>query len=71
LLLLAAGGVVFPLEKFPVSVQPVLELLPISALTGGLRAVLGGDGLPLGAVGVLAVWAVVSLALAARTFRWE
>src|SRR5690606_25183848 len=37
LLLLAAGGVVFPLDKFPASVQPVLELLPLSALTGGLR----------------------------------
>jgi ABC-2 type transport system permease protein len=72
LLLLAAGGVVFPLSKFPDSVRPVLELLPISALTGGLRAVLtGGTALPLGAVAVLAVWAVVSLGLAARTFRWE
>lgn len=72
LLLLAAGGVVFPLSKFPDSVRPVLELLPISALTGGLRAVLtGGAALPLGAVTVLAVWALVSLGLAARTFRWE
>lgn len=40
LLLLAAGGVIFPLAKFPARVRPVLELLPISALTGGLRAVL-------------------------------
>ncbi|MFI7453380.1 ABC transporter permease [Nonomuraea sp. NPDC049714] len=72
LLLLAAGGVVFPLSKFPDSVRPVLELLPISALTGGLRAVLtGGAALPLSAVAVLAVWAVASLGLAARTFRWE
>ncbi|WP_219505711.1 ABC transporter permease [Nonomuraea ceibae] len=72
LLLLAAGGVVFPLAKFPASVRPVLELLPISALTGGLRAVLsGGAALPLGALAVLAVWALASLGLAARTFRWE
>ncbi|MDA0632919.1 ABC transporter permease [Nonomuraea sp. MCN248] len=71
LLLLAAGGVVFPLEKFPAAVRPVLELLPISALTGGLRAVLTGGALPLAALAVLAAWAVVSLALAARTFRWE
>jgi ABC-2 type transport system permease protein len=72
LLLLAAGGVVFPLSKFPDSVRPILELLPISALTGGLRAVLtGGAALPPGAVAVLAGWAVVSLGLAARTFRWE
>ncbi|GAA4524374.1 ABC transporter permease [Nonomuraea ferruginea] len=71
LLLLAAGGVVFPLAKFPESVRPVLELLPISALTGGLRTVLGGGALPVAAVAVLAAWAVVSLVLAARTFRWE
>ncbi|WP_327091826.1 ABC transporter permease [Nonomuraea sp. NBC_01738] len=72
LLLLAAGGVIFPLAKFPAGVRPVLELLPISALTGGLRAVLTqGAALPLGALAVLAVWAVVSLGLAARTFRWE
>ncbi|MGI5272166.1 ABC transporter permease [Nonomuraea sp. CA-218870] len=71
LLLLAAGGVVFPLEKFPAAVRPVLELLPISALTGGLRTVLTGGALPLAALAVLAAWAVVSLALAARTFRWE
>jgi len=71
LLLLAAGGVVFPLDKFPASVQPVLELLPLSALTGGLRTVLSGGALPLGTVAVLAVWAAVSLGLAARTFRWE
>ncbi|MGW4800573.1 ABC transporter permease, partial [Nonomuraea sp. NPDC004297] len=36
LVLLGAGGVVFPLSKFPVEVRPVLEALPISALTGGL-----------------------------------
>ncbi|MFI7442458.1 ABC transporter permease [Nonomuraea indica] len=72
LVLLGAGGVMFPLSKFPDSVRPVLELLPISALTGGLRAVLtGGAALPLGALAVLAAWAAVSLGLASRTFRWE
>jgi len=72
LLLLATGGVIFPLSKFPDSVRPVLELLPISALTGGLRAVLtGGAALPLGALAILVAWAVVTLGLAACTFRWE
>ncbi|WP_113704267.1 ABC transporter permease [Nonomuraea lactucae] len=72
LVLLGAGGVIFPLSKFPAGVRPVLELLPISALAGGLRAVLaGGAVLPLGALAVLTGWAVVSLALASRTFRWE
>ncbi|MGW0803728.1 ABC transporter permease [Nonomuraea sp. NPDC002799] len=72
LVLLGAGGVMFPLSKFPESVRPVLEALPISALTGGLRSVLAeGAALPLGPVAVLAAWAVVSLALVSRTFRWE
>jgi ABC-2 type transport system permease protein len=72
LVLLGCGGVVFPLSKFPESVRPILEVLPISALTGGLRSVLtDGTGLPLTAVGVLAVWAAVSLFITSRTFRWE
>jgi ABC-2 type transport system permease protein len=50
----------------------VLELLPIAALSGGLRDVLQlGAGMPWGDLGVLAVWAAVGLAAAARWFRWE
>ncbi|MEU7837155.1 MULTISPECIES: ABC transporter permease [unclassified Nonomuraea] len=72
LVLLGAGGVIFPLTKFPAGMRPALEVLPISALTGGLRSVLaGGAAVPLGALGVLAAWAVLSLGIAARTFRWE
>ncbi|MFB4280163.1 MULTISPECIES: ABC transporter permease [unclassified Nonomuraea] len=72
LVLLGAGGVVFPLTKFPEAVRPFLEALPISALTGGLRAVLAeGAALPLVPLAVLAVWAVLSLGLVSRTFRWE
>ncbi|MEV8631059.1 ABC transporter permease [Streptosporangium sp. NPDC051023] len=72
LVLLGCGGVVFPLSVFPDAVEPVLRLLPITALTGGLRSVLSdGAGLPLGAVLVLAAWAALTLGLASRTFRWE
>ncbi|MEV4074002.1 ABC transporter permease [Nonomuraea fuscirosea] len=72
LVLLGAGGVMFPLTKFPEGLRPVLEALPISALTGGLRAVLSqGAALPLASVVVLVVWAALSLALVSRTFRWE
>ncbi|WP_067487595.1 ABC transporter permease [Actinomadura hibisca] len=71
-LLLAVGGVVFPLEKFPAGVRSALELLPISALADGLRQVLQhGAALPGKPLLVLAVWAVAGLALAARFFRWE
>ncbi|MEV5327827.1 ABC transporter permease [Nonomuraea sp. N2-4H] len=72
LVLLGVGGVMFPLSVFPEGVRPVLEALPIGALTGGLRAVLAeGAALPLGPLAVLAAWAVLSLALVSRTFRWE
>lgn len=72
LLLLVGGGVIVPLEKFPDAVRSVLELLPISALSDGLRAVLqDGAALPWGTAAVLAGWAVVGLGAAARLFRWE
>ncbi|MCF6523374.1 ABC transporter permease [Streptomyces sp. JJ36] len=71
-LLLIGGGVVVPLERFPDGVRAVLELLPVAALSDGLRAVLqDGAGLPWGDLGVLAVWAVLGLGAAARFFRWE
>ncbi|MFF4776163.1 ABC transporter permease [Microtetraspora fusca] len=72
LVLLGLGGVVFPVARFPEGVRPILELLPITALTNGMRSVLAsGGGFPAGPVLVLVAWAVVTLAVASRTFRWE
>ncbi|MEU4080139.1 ABC transporter [Streptomyces venezuelae] len=72
LLLLVGGGVIVPLEKFPGAARSVLELLPISALSDGLRAVLqDGAALPWGDALTLAVWAVLGLGAAAKFFRWE
>ncbi|MFG2656557.1 ABC transporter permease [Streptomyces sp. NPDC048425] len=72
LLLLVGGGVIVPLDKFPDAVRSVLGLLPISALSGGLRDVLQhGAAMPWGDLGILAVWAVLGLGAAARFFRWE
>jgi ABC-2 type transport system permease protein len=72
ILLLVAGGVIVPLTKFSDGTRSVLKLLPISALSDGLRDVLQhGAAMPWGDLGILAVWAVVGLAAAARFFRWE
>ncbi|KUL54636.1 ABC transporter [Streptomyces sp. NRRL F-4489] len=72
LLLLVGGGVIVPLTKFPAAVQQVLQFLPISALSDGLRTVLQhGAGLPWADLGILAVWAVLGLGAAAKWFRWE
>jgi len=72
LLLLVGGGVIVPLDEFPQPAREVLGLLPISALSDGLRDVLQhGAGMPWGNLGILAGWAVVGLAAAGRFFRWE
>ncbi|MFD7029172.1 ABC transporter permease [Streptomyces sp. NPDC059917] len=72
LLLLVGGGVIVPMEKFPEAVRTVLELLPISALSHGLRAVLQeGASLPWADAAVLAAWAALGLGAAGRFFRWE
>ncbi len=72
LLLLVGGGVIVPLDRFPAAARSVLELLPISALSDGLRDVLQhGAGVPWGDLGVLAAWAVLGLGAAARWFRWD
>ncbi|NDZ79431.1 ABC transporter permease [Streptomyces sp. SID10853] len=72
LLLLVGGGVIVPMDKFPGGVRSVLELLPVSALSDGLRDVLQhGASMPWGDLGIVAVWAVLGLGAAARYFRWE
>ncbi|MHC5904262.1 ABC transporter permease [Streptomyces sp. S6] len=72
LLLLVGGGVIVPMDKYPSGAQDVLGLLPISALSEGLRDVLQhGAGVPWGDLGILGVWAVVGLTAAGRFFKWE
>jgi ABC-2 type transport system permease protein len=72
LVLLVLGGVAFPLSDFSGGVRHVLELLPISALTSGLRAVLrDGGSVPLHDWLTLLLWMIVGGAAAARWFRWE
>ncbi|MET9672628.1 ABC transporter permease [Streptomyces sp. NPDC006482] len=72
LLLLVGGGVIVPLEKFPEPARSVLELLPVSALSDGLRDVLqNGASMPWGNALILAVWGVLGLGAAAKFFRWE
>jgi ABC-2 type transport system permease protein len=63
---------VIPLDRFPAGLQSVLELLPVGALSTGLRDVLqNGSSLPWDSLAVVMVWAFAGLAAAAATFRWE
>ena len=71
LLLLLGGGIVIPLSKFPAGAQNVLKWLPSTALADGLRAALTTGQVLASSVAILAVWTVVTVAAAARWFRWE
>ena len=46
LLFLVSGGVVVPLDRLPEAVRPVLEALPLAALTDGLRVALEQERSP-------------------------
>lgn len=72
IVLLLLGGVVFPVTKLPGWLRPVADQLPTAALSHGLRAAMSTGGpFPVRDLWVLAVWAAVAIALAARTFRWQ
>ncbi|MEO6205490.1 MAG: ABC transporter permease [Mycobacteriales bacterium] len=68
--LLALGGVVFPLHETG-GAERVLQYLPTAALSDGLRTLFASGDLLGRDVLTLVVWAVVALTTAARAFRWE
>lgn len=64
-------GAFLPVSSFPGPLAGLLRLLPPAALTEALRGTLAGHGDIGTSVVVLLVWAVVFIAAAARTFKWE
>ena len=68
------GGVFFPSDQFPQEIQPVLNLLPLTVLNQGLRAVInegaGWDAVFIPGI-ILAAWGTISFVLALRWFRWQ
>lgn len=72
LVLMFLGGMAYPLDRLPVVLQDLARLLPAAALSECLRGVLtDGVAFPLGSLAVLAAWACLAPAAAARWFRWE
>jgi ABC-2 type transport system permease protein len=66
--MLAAGGAIFPIPDL----GGAGLLVPVAAHAQALRATLLDDrAVPAGCWLALALWAVVSVYAAARTFRWE
>src|ERR1700730_4051592 len=67
------SGVFFSSERFPAMLQPVIKLLPLTALNDALRAtILQGASLgpQSGRMLVLLAWGGISFILALRCFRW-
>jgi ABC-2 type transport system permease protein len=68
------SGVFFSAQRFPAAVQPVIHVLPLTALIDALRANML-QGQPLASLapqlGILTVWLVLSFSLALKLFRWR
>jgi ABC-type multidrug transport system permease subunit len=68
------SGVFFSSANFPAAMQPVIRVLPLTALNDALRAVML-DGAPARALGgevaVMAAWGLGSFAIAVKIFRWR
>jgi ABC-type multidrug transport system permease subunit len=67
------SGTFFSYQRFPAMVQPLLKILPLTALNDALRSTIL-QGAPLasqaGRLLVLILWGGISFALALRWFRW-
>jgi ABC-2 type transport system permease protein len=68
---LVLGGIVVPVSHLPAPLAALAPFLPPAALSEALRVALGSGGDAAGPLAVLAAWGGASVALAARTFRWE
>ena len=71
LLFLILGGVVLPVSHLPSFVQPLANLLPATALSSSLRAVLEGAAPAAGNLALLGGWTAAALLAAGLWFRWE
>jgi ABC-type multidrug transport system permease subunit len=68
------SGIFFSTERFPASVQPFIQALPLTALNDSLRGVmLEGMGVVtlLPELLLLAMWGTISFLIALRIFRWQ
>ena len=67
------SGVFFSVANFPDAVQPVIDVLPLTALNDGLRAIML-EGASLARVApdllILTVWGTATFAIALKIFRW-
>jgi ABC-type polysaccharide/polyol phosphate export permease len=68
------SGVFFSYERFPAVIQPIIKVLPLTALNDALRStILEGAGLAAQTprLIVLALWGGISFVIALKIFRWN
>ena len=71
LLAVGVGGALVPIGDLPAPVAVVVRVLPLGALTDAFGAALGSGAEILRPLAIVAAWAVGSIVVAARTFRWD
>ena len=68
------SGVFFSATNFPQAMQPLIQLLPLTALINALRSVIL-EGTTLAGVArelaILGVWGIASFVIALRIFKWR
>jgi len=68
------SGVFFSSSRYPATIQPFINALPLTAVNNALRAVYN-EALPVGAywheLAIIAAWMVLSFVAALKLFRWQ
>jgi ABC-type multidrug transport system permease subunit len=72
--MLVTSGVFFSAARFPEMVQPIIKVLPLTALIEAVRTVmLDGAGVAAvaGQIWIMLGWGLISFVIALRIFRWH
>jgi ABC-type multidrug transport system permease subunit len=72
--MMVTSGVFFSASRFPEAFQPIIKVLPLTALIDALRAVMldGSGGAAVAApIGIMLAWGSISFVVALRLFRWQ
>jgi ABC-type multidrug transport system permease subunit len=68
------SGVFFPAQRFPDVMQPIIRVLPLTALIDALRANML-QGTPLAGltlqIAAMGLWLILAFSLAMKLFRWR
>jgi ABC-2 type transport system permease protein len=72
LIFVLIGGGILPLDHLPAPLAAFAQILPAAALSQALQTTMSSNStFPTGPLIVLAVWAILILLVAIRTFKWE